>query len=326
MVVPKGCKSLYWRLQKGLYGLQPAGRQWYMHLHKVYTMLGFHHYQLDWSVYIRRSPSALSISTTSVDDLLLASSSKLESNLTTSEIKNKFAITDSGDTEWLLGCQIRRWREWRLLMLDQEQYTTQILTEFNMNRCNAMKTPCPSFRLMSAMCPQTDKERRASTTLPYCAIVGKCMYLSNCTHPDISFAVQELAKFMSNYGAKHYEAVKHLLCYLQGTRGRGITYSNEPNPYPIFKSFADSNWAMSKNRKSISGFIIECGNEPLTWSSKQQVVVALSSCEAEYIACSHCTKQILWLRSLFNKIGFPQKNPTPLYCDNQGMVACTHDP
>ncbi len=145
MVVPKGCKSLYWRLQKGLYGLQQAGRQWYMHLHKVYTTLGFHHYQSDWSVYIRRSPSVLSISTTSVDDLLLASSSKSESNLTTSEIKNKFAITDSGDTEWLLGCQIRRWRERRLLMLDQEQYTTQILTEFNMDRCNAVKTPCPSF-------------------------------------------------------------------------------------------------------------------------------------------------------------------------------------
>ncbi len=90
------------------------------------------------------------------------------------------------------------------------------------------------------MCPQTDEEQHASATLPYCAIVRKCMYLSNCTCPDISFTVQELAKFMSNYSAKHYKAVKHLLCYLQGTHGKGITYGNEPNPYPIFKSFAEA--------------------------------------------------------------------------------------
>jgi hypothetical protein len=82
---------------------------------------------------------------------------------------------------------------------------------------------------------------------------------------------------------------------------------------------------MSENRKSISGFLIKCANGPLSWSSKQQVVVALSSCEAEYIACSHCARQVIWLRSLFEELGFPQANSTPLYCDNQGTVACTHD-
>lgn len=152
------------------------------------------------------------------------------------------------------------------------------------------------------------------------------MYLSNCTRPDISFTVRELAKFMSNYGTKHFEAAKHLLRYLQGMRGRGVIYGNSPNPYPIFKSFADSDWAMSKGRKSVSGFVVKCGNGPLTWSSKQQVVVALSSCEAEYIACSHCACQVLWLHSLFEELGYPQTNSTPLFCDNQGTVACTYDP
>jgi hypothetical protein len=195
-----------------------------------------------------------------------------------------------------------------------------------MQHCNAVKTPCPSFQLTASMCPSSEEEKHAAALLPYCTIVGKCMYLSNCTRPDISFAVHKLAKYMSNYGQKHYEAAKHLLRYLQGTRSRGITYGNAPNPYSIFSAFADSDWAMSDNRKSISGFIIECGNGPLTWSSKQQVVVALSSCEAEYLACSHCARQILWLRSLFYELGFTQSAPTPLYCDNQGTVACTHDP
>lgn len=326
LVAPEGCGSPYWRLRKGLYGLKQAGRQWYLHLHDAYTSLKFLRCVSDWSVYIRRTPSSLTISATSVDDLLLASDSKTESDLATSQIKAKFAITDGGDTQWLLGCRIRRWRAQRVLTIDQEQYTVQILSDFNMQNCNAVKTPCPTTRLTSAMCPSSDEEKSAVAALPYCAIVGKCMYLANCTRPDISFAVRELAKYMSNYGEKHYEAAKHLLRYLQGTRSRGITYGHSPNPYPIFTAFADSDWAMSEDRKSVSGFLVECGNGPLAWSSKQQVVVALSSCEAEYLACSHCARQIIWLRSLFEELGFTQEQPTPLYCDNQGTVACTHDP
>jgi hypothetical protein len=211
-------------------------------------------------------------------------------------------------------------------MIDQEQYTIQILTDFCMHNCNLVKTPCPSFCLTSDMSLTTDDKCKASSQLLYCTIVGKCMYLSNCTHPDILFAVHDLAKFMSNYGPKHYEAAKHLLHYLQGTQSCGIIYSDTPNLLPIFISFADSDWAISEGRKSVSGYIVECGNGPLTWSSKQQVVIALSSCEAEYLTCSHCAQQLLWLHSLFFELGFAQKQPTPLYCDNQGTIACTHDP
>jgi hypothetical protein len=95
---------------------------------------------------------------------------------------------------------------------------------------------------------------------------------------------------------------------------------------PIFRSFADSDWAASDNRRSISGYLVECGGAPIAWSSKQQALVALSSCEAEYIACTHCARQIIWLRSLFRELGFPQDHASILFCDNQGTVACTHDP
>jgi hypothetical protein len=189
-------------------------------------------------------------------------------------------------------------------MIDQEQYTTQILTNFHMHNCNLVKMPCSSFCLTMALSPTTDNKHRASSQLPYCAIVRKCMYLSNCTCPNISFAVHKLVKFISNYGSKHYEAAKHLLHYLQGTRGCGIVYGDSPNPLPIFTSFADSDSAMSEGQKSVSGYIVKCGNGPLIWSSKQQVVVALSSCEAEYLTCSHCAQQLLWLHSLLHELGF----------------------
>ena len=83
---------------------------------------------------------------------------------------------------------------------------------------------------------------------------------------------------------------------------------------------------MSKNCKLVSGFIVECANGLIAWSLKQQVVVALSLCEAEYLVCSHCAHQILWLQSLFLELGFTQHQSTPLYCDNQGTILCSHNP
>jgi hypothetical protein len=83
---------------------------------------------------------------------------------------------------------------------------------------------------------------------------------------------------------------------------------------------------MGDTRKSVSGFLIMMGDSPLSWSSKQQAVVALSSCEAEYLASTHCARDILWFRNLFAELGYPQIQPTTLFCDNQGTVACTHDP
>jgi hypothetical protein len=316
----------FWRLRKGLYGLRQAGRQWYLTLHDAYINLGFTRCQSDWSVYTRRTSSTFSMSATSVDDIILASDSKTESDNTARQINEKFATTDSGNAEWILGCRITRSRPRRLLMIDQSQFISSILREFGMQQCKSVLTPCPKWRLTSDMCPTTDAEREEADSLPFRAIVGKCMYLATCTRPDISYAVRELARFMSNYGSKHFEAAKHLLRYLQGTRSRGVIYGDTQNSSPSFHCFTDSDWAMSEGRKSISGYVIVCGGGPLTWSSKQQTIVALSSCEAEYIACAHCARQIVWLRSLFEELGFAQSDPTLLRCDNQGTVVCTHDP
>ena len=195
-----------------------------------------------------------------------------------------------------------------------------------MENCNSTTTPCPKWRLTSSMSPSTDEERDAIASLPYSTLVSKCMYLATCTRPDISYAVRELACYMSNYGQRHFDAAKHLLQYLQGTRSRGVVYGKTPNPYPLFQAFADSDWAMSEGQRSISGFVIECASAPIAWSSKQQAIVALSSCKAEYLSCTHCAHQIVWLCALLTDIGFPPTDATILYCDNKGTVSCTHDP
>ncbi len=317
----------FWRLLKGLYGLKQAGRTWYIEFNDKYMKIGFRRCEADWSVHVREVPNAKSWSATTVDDILLGSTSEGESDTVTEALGNIFDITDNGEPEYFLGCKIIRYRSRRSLEVNQEPYTGQILRTFNMESCNAVSTPLPAgIRLSADDCPKTAEQREAMRDKPYCAVVGKVMYLATTTRPDIAYAVRELAKYMSNYGEPHWAAAKHLLRYLQGTRSKGIILGHRDLEYPLFRGFTDSDWGMGDQRKSISGYVIMLGDSPIAWSSKQQAVVALSSCEAEYLACTHAACQILWMRQLFAELGFPQPESTVLFCDNNGTIACTHDP
>lgn len=317
----------FWRLKKGLYGLKQAGRTWYLEFNDKYQSLGFIRCESDWSVHVREGPNAKSLSATSVDDILLASSSIEESDNVKDGIATHFAITDNGEVKWLLGCRIVRNKSRGSITLTQDQFIESILRDFNMETCHSVSTPLPpGTKLTTAQCAVTDEQKATAKKLPYCALVGKLMYLVTASRPDIAYAVRELAKFMSNYGEEHWLAAKHVLRYLQGTRTQGITFGNIDDPYPLFRGFTDSDWANSEGRKSISGYVMMMGKTPIAWSSKQQAVVALSTCEAEYIACSHAACEVMWLRNLLQELGYPQKDPTPLYCDNNGTVDFTHDP
>lgn len=317
----------YWRLKKGLYGLKQAGRSWYIEFNKKYQTLGFKRCESDWSVHVRPRDTQKSISTTSVDDILLGSTDEQESDSVATGLTQFFEITDNGKCEHFLGCRIIRNFSRRSITVNQEGYSGSILREFNMETSNAVSTPFPPGTMLTKdSCPQTDEERQAMKDIPYCKVVGKLMYLVTTTRPDLAYAVRELAKFMSNYGPEHWKVAKHVLRYLQGTRSQGLIFGNVDDPYPIFRSFTDADWASSKDRRSISGYVMMIGTTPIAWSSKQQAVVALSSCEAEYIACSHAACEILWLRNLFRELGYPQPTSSILYCDNNGTVDYTHDP
>jgi hypothetical protein len=184
----------------------------------------------------------------------------------------------------------------------------------------------PGTRLFLHTEQLPSEEETRIRNFPYTAIVGKAMYLSTCSRPDIAYTVRELARFMSNYGPLHITAAKHLLRYLKGTSFYGIWLGRKKLLYPQFRALSDSDWGMGDDRKSVSGFVILLNGSPLSWSSKQQSVVALSSCKAEYLATTDCARDILWFCNFFAELGFPQQCPTSLFCDNQGTVACTHDP
>ena len=127
MRAPPGLGAPYWCLRKGLYGLRQARQQCYITLHKTYMSLKYTHCKSDWSVYTHRTGDSITISATSVDDILLATNSKTASDMATDELHKKFTITDGGDAQWLLGCRITRWRTNHILKVDQETFVVRIL-------------------------------------------------------------------------------------------------------------------------------------------------------------------------------------------------------
>ena len=123
------------------------------------------------------------------------------------------------------------------------------------------------------------------------------------------------------------KAVKHLLRYLRGSREMGLNYSRPSNHGPMDKpnvlwGFVDSDWAGCQDtRRSTSGFTLMLNGAAVSWKSKRQTVVALSSAEAEFVAASSLVQEVIYTRRLLEKLGFPQPEPTVIYEDNRTCIA-----
>ena len=147
------------------------------------------------------------------------------------------------------------------------------------------------------------------------------MYAAIGMQPNISFAVQTL---MSNPGPAHWAAVKHVFRYLNGMQKLGIIYRQGREVEPL--TYLDANWGSNINdRKSISGYVFQMAGRPISWQSKKQPTIALSSMEAKYMAESLVTWQVIWLWTLTAELGIPYSGPTILKVDNQGVIAYSHN-
>ena len=143
-------------------------------------------------------------------------------------------------------------------------------------------------------------EDEAPVDVPYAAALGSLMYAAVDTRPNIAFAVQTLSQFTVRPSAMHWTALQHVFRYLKGTLNISITYSGNLDYEPI--RFSDANWAQSQaDRLSVSGYAFCLTNSLVSWLSKKQPMVVLSTMEAEYIALSHAAKEAIWLCRLLTK-------------------------
>jgi hypothetical protein len=150
------------------------------------------------------------------------------------------------------------------------------------------------------------------------------MYLAIGTRPDIAYAVQQLCKFLDSYGRVHWEAAKRVVRYLKGTRTFSLVLGGDHTARLIAYTDSDLGSCVD-SRRSVSGYCCSLGGGFVTWSARQQKTIALSTCEAEYVAASEAGKEIAWLRMLLQEVEFPQLSASPLMCDNNGAIVLTED-
>ena len=148
------------------------------------------------------------------------------------------------------------------------------------------------------------------------------MYASVATRPDITFAVSTLSQFLDNPGDAHWEAVKRIFRYLSGTRSYELTYGAERFD---LVGYTDADGATQDHRRAISGYAFLIDGGAISWSSRKQELVTLSTAESEYVAAMHAAKEAVWLRRLIHELLPPLARPTVLFCDNQSALKIVED-
>jgi hypothetical protein len=163
----------------------------------------------------------------------------------------------------------------------------------------------------------------------YAKLLGELQYIANSTQQDILYTMNRLCAYTANPSLQHYGALKQILRYLVGMKDLGITYqkSQENNKTnTLFHRYADAAYANNDDLKSTTGYIFLSSRGAITWKSKKQTVIALSMMESEYVALSEAGREAVWLRNLYDELGFPQKAAVIIKGDNDGSVILTHNP
>ncbi|XP_056647324.1 uncharacterized protein LOC130451986 [Diorhabda sublineata] len=174
-----------------------------------------------------------------------------------------------------------------IIKIEQQQFIDKLLNYFNMKDCKPKRTPMEKGF-------QYNDKAKILTNILYRQLIGALMYLATTSRPDISYAVSYLSRFLDRVTEETWTAGKRVLRYLQGTKTLGLTYTKHTNSDVILEGYSDADWATNKeSRKSISGSIILYGNNPISWSSKKQTCVALSTAEAEYVAAAQTAQDLI---------------------------------
>ncbi|WVZ16815.1 hypothetical protein V8G54_009797 [Vigna mungo] len=308
-----GNENLVCKLEKSIYGLKQASRQWYLKFNDTITSYGFVENTVDQCIYIKVSGSKFVILVLYVDDILLATNDIGMLHDVKKFLSSNFEMKDMNEASYVIGIEIFRDRSQGLLSFPQKGYINKVLERFRMEKCSPGIVPIQkgtSFVKCNAM-----------ESIPYASVVGSLMYAQTCTRPDINFAVGMLGRYQSNPGMDHWKAAKKVLRYLQGTKEYMLTYRKSDHLEVI--GYSDSDYAgCVDSRKSTFGYVYLLAGGAISWKSAKQSFIATSTMEAEFVACFEATVHALWLRNFVSRLGIIDSiaRPIRIYCDNSASV------
>lgn len=310
------------RLRKAIYGLKQSGRNWNKELDSALTQIGFVKCNGDACVYVLKQSGEINIVAIYVDDILLACSNFERLESIKNKISQKFEVVDKGPIDQFVGIEITRGKDG--IQISQQQLIRNLLDDFGMKECRSCTTPLdPGIKFKKcddcSQCVKVDVKE-------YQSLIGSLTYLGVCTRPDIIHSVFKLAQFNTNPHVEHLNAAKHLLRYLNTTINLKLNYFQTGMK---LKGYADADWGGNcVDRKSYTGFAFFLAGAAVSWDSKKQSTIALSSTEAEYVALSTASKEIVYLRRFLKEMGFDAlvDGPTELFSDNLSAQKLAKNP
>ena len=304
------------KLSKALYGLKQAPRAWYECLRDFLIANAFKVGKADPTLFTKTCDGDLFVCQIYVDDIIFGSTNQKSCEEFSRVMTQKFEMSMMGELNYFLGFQVKQLKDGTFI--SQTKYTQDLLKRFGMKDAKPAKTPMGTDG-------HTDlnKGGKSVDQKAYRSMIGSLLYLC-ASRPDIMLSVCMCARFQSDPKECHLVAVKRILRYLVATPCFGLWYP-KGSTFDLV-GYSDSDYAGCKvDRKSTSGTCQFLGRSLVSWNSKKQTSVALSTAEAEYVAAGQCCAQLLWMRQTLRDFGY-NLSKVPLLCDNESAIRMAENP
>jgi hypothetical protein len=308
-------------------GLKQAGRVWNEHLHKSLLEQGFEQCEIAPCIYLKPEGDGFVVAGIFVDDMIFINATTDLNALSrlTKELSKHYEIKLDESLAKFLGCEFVETVEGVYMHLNQ--YITSLQARFGVNESKRVVTPEePNQKETSASevayLQKSDKKE-------YMELVGALLFVMTSCRPDIAHAVNVLTRRASEPRVCDMVAARRVLVYLGGTKRLGLFfgYALAAKAQRGLVAYVDADWANDREgRRSTTGYVLLFDGAPISWCSQLQSIVALSTCEAEYIALSECCREVVYMRQMMEFLREPLGQPTVVYEDNQGAIDLTNNP
>ena len=288
------------RLVKSIYGLRQSSRMWSDKLAISLISQGFVRSKNDYSLFIYKTDSHITILAVYVDDIMITGSDESHISAVKEFLDQAFSIKDLGLLHYFLGIEVTYMPDG--IALSQKKFTKELLQGVDIDTSKKAVTPLPIHIKL-----HSDEGDLFPDPELYRSYVGKLNFLTH-TRPDLSYTVQLLSQYMQHPRIPHFEALQHTLRYISQSAGQGILL--KADDHLTLQAFSDSDWAACPDsRRSVTGYVLLLGNSPISWKSKKQPTVSKSSSEAEYRAMSSAAAEVTWMVRLLTELGVDKLTP-----------------
>lgn len=270
---------------------------WNERFHEFMVTMKFTRCLSDHCLYVKNIGGITCYVLLYVDDLLIICGDMKVIEAIKGLLSKEFEMTDFGKADTFLGIHIERNEGDKSISLSQPEYFRKMLRKFNMSDCKDIAT------LIESGLDLQKNESNQDCKAPYRELMGCLTYATLTTRPDLCAATNIFSRFQSGYGDEHFKHAKRMLRYIKGTIDLKLVYKKNTDA-DVLIGYTDADWAGDKNdRKSTSGYVYKVFGNTVSWSSRKQPTVSLSSTEAEYIALANGMCEGKWLPSLLSKLG-----------------------